>query len=159
MSEKTRNKNLFKIVLYKTRKVWSKPCLPLYLRNAVGDSSLECGDYNMRLIKRSPNEEKWRVQKKLSNQFIILTINEKGNDVERRKKGMDERRDEMKLFLDDKKKREEDNECELDSLFDDSDDGENANERIEMMANEFVFVDDLKRILTKNRDFILNVLK
>ena len=40
--------------------------------------------YNMKLIKRSPNEEKWRVQKKLSNQFIILTLNKR--KIEKEKK-------------------------------------------------------------------------
>ena len=73
---------------------------------------------------------------------------------------MDKRKDEMKLFLEDKKKNENDNDNDddFDSLFDDSDDNEN-DEQIEMMANEFVFIDDLKKIIRKNRNFLLNVLK
>ena len=65
----------------------------------------------------------------------------------------------MKLFLEDGQKNKNDND-ELDSLFDDSDDDEeNANEQIDAMANEFVFIDDLKKILKKNKDFVLNVVK
>ena len=70
----------YDIVLYKTRKVWSNPCLPLYLRNGIIESSLENGDYKMELIKRSKLEEKWSVQKKFSNEFIILTLNRKKAD-------------------------------------------------------------------------------
>ena len=121
--------------------MWSRPCLPLYLRNGIIKSSLENGDYNVKLIKKSPNEERWKVEKKFSNEFIILTLNGKEN---------------KKLFLEDKKKIEKD---DFDSLFDDSDDDENANKRIEMMANEFVFIDDLKKIMKNNRNFLLNVLK
>ena len=132
-----RNNNSFEIVLYKSRKVWSRPCLPLYLRNGIIKSSLESGDYNVKLIKRSPNEERWKVEKKFSNEFIILTLNGKEN---------------KKLFLEDKKKIEKD---DFDSLFDD----DNENEQIEMMANEFVFIEDLKNIMKKNKNFLLNVFK
>ena len=128
MSEKTRNKNLFKIVLYKSRKVWSEPCLPLYLRNEIMKSSLESGDYVVSLIKRNINEEKWKCIKKFNNDntFIILDI------------------------VNNKKRKRNIPTGDIDVGDDDLD--------LEWEIKEMDFIDDFKNILNKHKEFILKII-
>ena len=98
----------YDIVLYKSRNVWSNPCLPLYLRNAIVKSSLKNEIYEIKLIFRRRFDEKWKCRKKDDNNndntFVILDVKNDGLLIKRRH---------------DKRKRQLEKEDDLDSLFDD----------------------------------------